>query len=146
MLDKKLTFAEALARDKMLYELVIYDMNKGMIREAQDDDELSERASLSAKIFNNIKKQIQNGEFTFEEVVDDIVSKNAAIARELPSVNLDNDKDVSKMLKNFDREIKTRSKRIKKVSFDNFQNHIESSSIEVKEVKNAKGDGEINGQ
>ena len=73
-----LSFSEIAFRDKVLYEVAMYDVLKGMMKIYDTDEEYDAFKSLAVKRFNLYKRLIIVGEFTFEELVEYVTNKYAA--------------------------------------------------------------------
>jgi hypothetical protein len=76
MYDFKMTFDEAQSRDEFIMDLAFYDVTKGLIVKTNDISEVIALQDKAFEKFNQFKIQIQHGEFTLEQLEDDVVSRN----------------------------------------------------------------------
>lgn len=154
MLHKKMTCQEAMMRDKLLFDMSTYLVCNGMIMRPQTDEEFEEYHNRIVTCFNNLKRQIQNGEFTFEQIVDDIIARCGPVDKSGMLYNdLDSDERINKVIKSFEQEyeMQEQSENCKKM-LDEFirntksgqlndpfaimvGNHIEGSDTQGEEVE-----------
>jgi len=78
MKKTKLTFYEALQMDELLMQLASYEINRGRIMVEQTDN-FSQYPRDVARQFNYYKALIQSGESSFEEILQDVIARNAAV-------------------------------------------------------------------
>lgn len=109
MEPKKITYQEAMARDAILYDLARYDAMGGQIPFADNPEEIMkiqiETIKNTALLFNKYKKLIRMGEYSFEEMVDDILARNAAFEQPKDTINLNSDKELNTMVSLFEKNL-----------------------------------------
>jgi hypothetical protein len=70
------SFDDTRTIDTMLFELAMYDITKGLLP-IIDSKEAYQKLSIDAvKRFNYFKRQIQLGEYTFDSIRDDVLTRN----------------------------------------------------------------------
>ena len=115
MEPKKITYQEAMARDVILFDLARYDAMGGLVPFAETQEEMVqlqlETHKKSALLFNKYKKLIRMGEFTFEEMVDDILARNAAFEQPKDTINSGSDKDLNDMVDTFEKRLTKKENR-----------------------------------
>lgn len=109
-MTKKISYQDAMARDKLLYELSMYDLCGGMMRIIKSEEDYMEFNQKIFDRFNFYKRLIQIGEYTFDELVNDILSRNAAIKIENKKINLNSDKDINNIISKFEKDIEEKEK------------------------------------
>lgn len=100
----KISYKEAMDRDNLLYLLSRYDVLGGFMRVIDTSEEMRELAKSTFSKFNHNKRLIQLGEYTFDEIIEDILRRNAAYKREDKVVNFESDEDMKVMIDTFEKD------------------------------------------
>jgi uncharacterized protein YnzC (UPF0291/DUF896 family) len=112
MKNTKMTLAEARRRDRLIYDLATYETSGGLMLTEMSTAGIMNLHQQIAKKFNHFKKLVKSGEFTLEELEDDVVYRNAAIASPTVGRSID---DLDDFVKEFDKEEKDKLKPIAEV-------------------------------
>lgn len=146
-----MTLEEAVKRDKLIKDLAFYDVTKGMtIMDFQDEEEMISKQRQICQKYNIFKSQIQKGEYTLEELEDDIVSRNAAIllpekGRSIDEVdNFVSEKEKEIMVERKDKNYDIASEIVKSL-FPSGMITIPFKQIENENDKNEEDNGENDG-
>jgi len=97
----RMTLEEAQRRDLLIFELAFYDVTQGMMTVEANENDLLALKKEACRRFNVFKSQIKSGEFTLEELEQNIVLKHAAIPDPKMSYSID---DVDDFVKDAEKE------------------------------------------
>ena len=123
----KISYSDAMERDKILHGLAVYDACNGMMHSFNTKEKYIDMRIKAANFFNRYKRMIQYGEFTFEEIIDDVIQRNAAHRISPKKVNFNSDASVRRMMMEF--ESRENSREINKMAEETFamlQNILDS--------------------
>ena len=96
----KMSLAEARKRDKLIYDLALYEVTKGLIP-TKVYSEIAQKLGTSInKKFNQFKRLLQSGEYTLEELEYDVASRNSAT----PKSNMVSIDKVDEFVTNYDKK------------------------------------------
>jgi len=153
----KITYQEAMARDAILFDLARYDAMGGQIPFSENEEDfLKIQLDIhknSALLFNRYKKLIRIGEFTFEEMVDDILARNAAFEQpkktfNKKTFNINCDKELNDMFNSFEKKLTIKENeniisdltdKLNKVLLGYQKNYNKDFKIEERELESEIG-------
>jgi hypothetical protein len=96
-----MTLAEARRRDKIIHDLAFYETTQGMMLTEMSAEGVINLHRQIAKKFNEFKKLVQSGEYSIEELENDVTSRNAAVASPTVGRSID---ELDDYVKEFDKE------------------------------------------
>jgi len=104
----RMTLSEARRRDKLIYDLAFYEVTQGMMLTEMSSEGIIALHKKIAKTFNHFKKLVKSGEYHLDELEEDVVSRNAAIASPTVGHSID---QLDDFVNEIDKEGKQRSER-----------------------------------
>ena len=115
-----MSLEEARSLDQKILSLSAYDVTKGLMPVLKSQGDFAEFQTDIYERFNQYKQLIQKGEFTLEQLEDDIVARNAAIPQ-FAEIDYDED-NLSKCVEKWDAMMieDKKEKEIKKASTNLF--------------------------
>ena len=111
-----MTLSEAKRIDKLIYDLAFYEVTKGEMQVGMDMESAMNTYSEVSQKFNFFKRLIKSGEFTLDELENEVVKKYAAVVEKDPLTLNDLDKFVEEY------DISSKKKKEVDKSLDTFTN------------------------
>jgi hypothetical protein len=96
----KMSLDEARKRDKLIYDLALYEVTKGLIPTKVNSEVAQDLGTGINKQFNQFKRLLQSGEYTLEELENDVASRNSATPQS-DEVSIDN---IDEFVTNYDKK------------------------------------------